>query len=67
MSLPALLHFTDDPPAITHVCIREAQLLILDEPTAAIDARAEVEVFSALKELSHGVSIGRTVIGPELI
>jgi ATP-binding cassette subfamily B protein len=32
----------------------EAQLLILDEPTAALDARAEYEVFERFKELTQG-------------
>jgi len=32
--------------------MRDAQLLILDEPTAALDARAEFEVFQRFKELS---------------
>ncbi|MGI8493945.1 MAG: ABC transporter ATP-binding protein, partial [Pyrinomonadaceae bacterium] len=31
-----------------------AQLLILDEPTAALDARAETEVFTRFSELSKG-------------
>ena len=34
--------------------MRDAQLLILDEPTAALDARAEYEVFKRFKELSAG-------------
>jgi ATP-binding cassette subfamily B protein len=34
--------------------MREAQLLILDEPTAALDARAEYEVFTRFSELSRG-------------
>ena len=32
----------------------DAQLLILDEPTAALDARAEYEVFTRFSELSRG-------------
>ena len=32
----------------------DAQLLILDEPTAALDARAEFEVFTRFSELSRG-------------
>lgn len=32
----------------------DAQLLILDEPTAALDARAEMEVFTRFSELSEG-------------
>ena len=34
--------------------MREAEVLILDEPTAALDARAEFEVFQRFKELSKG-------------
>jgi len=34
--------------------MRDAQLLILDEPTAALDARAEFEVFQRFRELSAG-------------
>jgi ATP-binding cassette, subfamily B, bacterial len=40
--------------AIARAYMRDAQLLILDEPTAALDARAEFEVFQRFKELSHG-------------
>ena len=38
--------------AIARAYMRDAQLLILDEPTAALDARAEFEVFERFKELS---------------
>ncbi len=34
--------------------MRDAQLLILDEPTAALDARSEFQVFQRFKELSEG-------------
>jgi ATP-binding cassette subfamily B protein len=34
--------------------MRDAQLLILDEPTAALDARAEFEIFQRFKQLSRG-------------
>ncbi|MEO8508876.1 MAG: ABC transporter ATP-binding protein [Betaproteobacteria bacterium] len=40
--------------AIARAYMRGAQLLILDEPTAALDARAEFEVFRRFKELSEG-------------
>jgi ATP-binding cassette subfamily B protein len=40
--------------AIARAYMRDAQLLILDEPTAALDARAEFEVFKRFKDLSHG-------------
>jgi ATP-binding cassette, subfamily B, bacterial len=33
---------------------RDAQLLILDEPTAALDARAEHEIYLRFKELTRG-------------
>ena len=40
--------------AIARAYMRDAQVLILDEPTAALDARAEYEVFRRFKELSQG-------------
>jgi len=40
--------------AIARAYMREAEVLILDEPTAALDARSEYEVFRRFKELSHG-------------
>lgn len=40
--------------AISRAYMREAQVLILDEPTAALDARSEFEVFQRFKELSDG-------------
>jgi ATP-binding cassette, subfamily B, bacterial len=40
--------------AIARAYMREAAVLILDEPTAALDARAEFEVFQRFKELSSG-------------
>jgi ATP-binding cassette, subfamily B, bacterial len=40
--------------AIARAYMREAEVLILDEPTAALDARAEFEVFRRFKELSEG-------------
>jgi ATP-binding cassette subfamily B protein len=40
--------------AIARAYMRDAQLLILDEPTAALDARSEFEVFKRFKELAHG-------------
>ncbi|MDB5506069.1 MAG: transporter ATP-binding protein [Devosia sp.] len=38
--------------AIARAYMREAQIIVLDEPTAALDARAEAEVFSRFKNLS---------------
>ncbi len=40
--------------ALARAYMREAQLLILDEPTAALDARAEHEVFQRFSELIEG-------------
>jgi ATP-binding cassette subfamily B protein len=40
--------------AIARAYMRDAPLLILDEPTAALDARSEFEVFQRFKELSQG-------------
>jgi ATP-binding cassette subfamily B protein len=42
--------------AIARAYMRDAQVLILDEPTAALDARSEFEVFQRFKALSHGKS-----------
>ena len=39
--------------AIARAYMRDAQVMILDEPTAALDARAEYEVFKRFKELSE--------------
>jgi ATP-binding cassette subfamily B protein len=39
--------------AIARAYMRNAQVLILDEPTAALDARSEFEVFKRFKELSQ--------------
>ena len=40
--------------AIARAYMRDAQVMILDEPTAAHDARSEFEVFQRFKELSEG-------------
>jgi ATP-binding cassette subfamily B protein len=40
--------------AIARAYMREADVLILDEPTAALDARAEYEVFQRFRDLSRG-------------
>jgi ATP-binding cassette, subfamily B, bacterial len=40
--------------AIARAYMREAAVLVLDEPTAALDARSEFEVFKRFKELSDG-------------
>lgn len=40
--------------ALARAYLRDAQLLILDEPTAALDARAELEVFERFAELTAG-------------
>ena len=40
--------------ALARAYMRDAQLLILDEPTATLDARAEFEVFRRFAELTQG-------------
>jgi ATP-binding cassette subfamily B protein len=40
--------------ALARAYLRDAQLLILDEPTAALDARTEFEVFHRFAELTTG-------------
>jgi ATP-binding cassette, subfamily B, bacterial len=40
--------------AIARAYMRDAQVLILDEPTASLDARSEFGVFQRFKELSEG-------------
>ncbi len=40
--------------ALARAYLRDAQLLVLDEPTAALDARAEFEVFERFAELTAG-------------
>ncbi|ODT47932.1 ABC transporter ATP-binding protein [Devosia sp. 63-57] len=42
--------------AIARAYMRDAELIILDEPTAALDAKAEAEVFARFKGLAQGKS-----------
>lgn len=42
--------------ALARIYMKEAQLLILDEPTAALDARAEYEVFQRFAQMTEGKS-----------
>ncbi len=42
--------------ALARAYMRDAQLLILDEPTASLDARAEHEVFQRFADLTKGKS-----------
>jgi ATP-binding cassette subfamily B protein len=40
--------------ALARAYLRDAQLLVLDEPTAALDARSEYQVFQRFSELTEG-------------
>ena len=40
--------------ALARAYMRDAQILILDEPTASLDARAELEVYQRFVELTAG-------------
>lgn len=40
--------------ALARAYLRDSQLLILDEPTASLDARSEQEVFQRFSELTEG-------------
>jgi ATP-binding cassette subfamily B protein len=40
--------------ALARAYLRDAQLLVLDEPTAALDAKSELEVFERFAELTAG-------------
>jgi ATP-binding cassette subfamily B protein len=42
--------------AIARAYMRQAEIIVLDEPTAALDARAEAEVFNRFKELADGTT-----------
>ncbi|HYN27128.1 MAG TPA: ABC transporter ATP-binding protein, partial [Burkholderiales bacterium] len=43
--------------AIARAYMRDAQVLILDEPTAALDARSEFEVFKRFRDLSQDKTV----------
>ena len=43
--------------ALARAYLRDAQVLILDEPTAALDAVAEYEVFSRFADLAEGKTV----------
>ena len=40
--------------ALARAMMRDAQIVILDEPTAALDARAEAEIFQRFRDMTQG-------------
>ena len=44
--------------ALAHAFLRDAPLLLLDEPTASLDGQTESEVLEAIRQLARG----RTVV-----
>jgi ATP-binding cassette subfamily B protein len=43
--------------ALARAFFRDAPFIVLDEPTAALDPRAERDLFDRIKELAHGRSV----------
>lgn len=43
--------------AVARAYIKDAELLILDEPTASLDPRAEMEIFSQFEQVSEGKTV----------
>lgn len=43
--------------ALARACIRDASFVILDEPTAALDARAEHDLFESIREVFRGRTV----------
>jgi ATP-binding cassette subfamily B protein len=43
--------------AVARAYLRDAEVLVLDEPTAALDARAEVEVYRQFRDVSEGKTV----------
>ncbi len=43
--------------ALARAYLRDAAVLVLDEPTAALDARAEVEVYRQFRDVAQGRSV----------
>jgi|GEM_PF-865397 len=43
--------------ALARALMRQAGLMILDEPSAALDIRAEYDIFQQIKKLTHGKTV----------
>jgi len=40
--------------ALARAFMRDAEILVLDEPTASLDARAEYDIFTRMRDLTRG-------------
>jgi ABC-type multidrug transport system fused ATPase/permease subunit len=43
--------------AVARAYLRDAEVLVLDEPTAALDAKAEVEIYRQFQDVSQGKTV----------
>jgi ATP-binding cassette subfamily B protein len=41
--------------ALARAFMRDAQIIVLDEPTSSMDAKAEYEVFQSFRQLVSGI------------
>jgi ABC-type multidrug transport system fused ATPase/permease subunit len=53
--------------ALARAFLRDAPLLLLDEPTANLDGQTEAEVLQAVRRLSHGRTVVLVAHRPALL